>query len=178
MRRAAPAALLLASVACTPEAPPLSPKITVKVIDVRIVEDEAWAVLTIAGEALGEPFAGKLAVAEVIRNRMKRRYASDGTVIGTVLRPKQFSMWNNRSRQLAARLDDAEPAVQDCIRAWRESATSSFVRGAVLYHTVDVEPYWSRAPKVRRVRTVARHHFYTDGGWKPTQIRGTIKGGG
>ena len=100
----------------------------------------------------------------MIRNRMKRRYASDGTVIGTVLRAKQFSMWDDRARLLAARLDDEDPVVRDCIRAWKESETTNIVRGAVLYHTSSIQPYWSTAPTVTRVGTIARHHFYTDEG--------------
>lgn len=51
--------------------------------------DEALAALTVYLEARGESFAGKLAVAAVIRNRMERRYQSDGTIAGTVLRPRQ-----------------------------------------------------------------------------------------
>lgn len=44
-----------------------------------LVPDDTWAILTIIGEAAGEPYVGQLAVAEVIRNRMRQRYASDGT---------------------------------------------------------------------------------------------------
>ena len=59
----------------------------------RLIPEDKLAILTIAQEALAEPFEGKLAVAEVIRNRMKQRYMSDGTVEGTVLRAWQFSGW-------------------------------------------------------------------------------------
>ena len=53
--------------------------------------------LTIYLEARGESFAGKMAVAAVIRNRMNHKYHSDGTVKGTVLRAKQFEPWIRRS---------------------------------------------------------------------------------
>lgn len=130
----------------------------------RLVNDDSWAIMTIAGEALGEPFIGKIAVAEVIRNRMRRGYASDGTVIGTVLRAKQFSMWDDKARLLAARIDDEHPKVQDCIKAWELSATSNVTNGAVLYHTIMIDtPKWATAPSVKRVSTIHRHHFYTDG---------------
>ena len=119
--------------------------------------------MTIAGEALGEPLIGKIAVAEVIRNRMKRGYASDGTVIGTVLRAKQFSMWDDKARLLAARIDDEHPKVQDCVKAWELSATSNVTNGAVLYHTIMIDPpKWASAPSVKVATTIHRHRFYHD----------------
>ena len=47
--------------------------------------------LTVLGEAEGEPYQGKLAVAHVIANRMKKHGKS---VADTVLAPWQFSCWN------------------------------------------------------------------------------------
>ena len=130
----------------------------------RLVDDDNWAIMTIAGEALGEPLLGKIAVAEVIRNRMKRRYASDGTVIGTVLRAKQFSMWDDKARLLAAKIDDDHPAVKECIKAWQESARSNVTNGAVLYHTIMIDPpRWTSAGSVKVATTIHRHRFYTDG---------------
>ncbi|TFG62814.1 MAG: hypothetical protein E4H32_05290, partial [Nitrospirales bacterium] len=59
--------------------------------------EDILAALTIYLEARGESFAGKMAVAAVIRNRMHHKYHSDGTVKGTVLRAKQFEPWIGRS---------------------------------------------------------------------------------
>lgn len=129
----------------------------------RLVDDDHWAVLTIIGEAAGEPLIGKIAVAEVIRNRMKKRYASDGTVIGTVLRAKQFSMWDDQARLLAARADDDQQYVQEALRAWHESETSNVTHGAVLYHTTALTPpYWTKGQSVKVATTIHRHVFYTD----------------
>ena len=128
----------------------------------RIVDDDKWAIMTIIGESLSEPLAGKIAIGEVIRNRMKRRYASNGTVVGTVLRAKQFSMWDDRARDLAALADDLNPKVQEAIRAWKMSETSNIVDGAVLYHTIQVAPYWKDAPSVRKIVTIQNHIFYDD----------------
>lgn len=88
-------------------------------IYMRLISEEALAVTTIHQEAAGESYLGKLAVAEVIRNRMNKRYASDGTVTDTVLRPKQFSGWNtsDAGRIRNARIDSDDPIVKDCIRA-------------------------------------------------------------
>jgi spore germination cell wall hydrolase CwlJ-like protein len=130
---------------------------------VRIVDDDAWAIMTIAGEALGEPLIGKIAIGEVIRNRMKRGYASDGTVIGTVLKAKQFSMWDDNARLLAAKADDDVPKYRECAEAWKLSETSNVTKGAVLYHTVEVSPYWRKAASVSHVTTIHRHMFYVDG---------------
>lgn len=130
----------------------------------RVVDEAKWAIMTIAGESLGEPLLGKIAVAEVIRNRMKRRYASDGTIIGTVLRAKQFSMWDDKARLLAARIDDDHPKVRECIEAWEASRDSNVTNGAVLYHTIMIDtPYWAKAKSVKEVTTIHRHRFYTDG---------------
>lgn len=129
----------------------------------RIVDDDTWAIMTIIGEALTEPPAGKVAVGEVIRNRMKRKYASDGTVVDTVLREKQFSMWDDKARKLAARADDDNPRVKEAVEAWKLSATSNITGGAVLYHTIQVAPYWKDAPSVRKTVVIQNHIFYTDG---------------
>lgn len=47
--------------------------------------------LNIYQEAGGEPDEGKAAVARVVRNRMRAKFFSDGTVTGTVLAKDQFS---------------------------------------------------------------------------------------
>lgn len=140
--------------------------VVVEVTNVRLVDDDHWAILTIIGEAGGEPYIGKVAVAEVIRNRMKRKYASDGTVIGTVLQPWQFSMWRNvdPAIRLAAKADDDDKHVQEAIKAWKDSATSNITAGAVLYHTTMIAPPgWTNAASVKVATTIHRHVFYTDG---------------
>lgn len=131
--------------------------------EVRIVDDDKWAIMTIAGEALSEPLVGKIAVANVIRNRMAKKYASDGTVVGTVLRAKQFSMWDDKARLLAAKIDDSHPRVEDCVTAWELSKDRDVTNGAVLYHTDYIdEPYWATAPSVEKSVQIGRHIFYTD----------------
>ena len=130
----------------------------------RVVDDDRWAIMTIIGEALTEPLVGKIAVGEVIRNRMKRKYKSDGTIVGTVLHRKQFSMWDDNARLLAARADDDHPRVKEAIEAWKLSETSNVTDGAVLYHTPLIDPpYWASYPSVRKVVTINRHIFYQDG---------------
>lgn len=60
------------------------------------MDDTTLLALLIWSEAAGEPVEGKRAVAQVVLNRMKRHYDSDGTVAGTVLAKDQFSgFWND-----------------------------------------------------------------------------------
>jgi spore germination cell wall hydrolase CwlJ-like protein len=115
----------------------------------RLISDTALAAVTIWQEARGELYQGKLAVAEVIRNRMQERYASDGTVAGTVLRPKQFSGWNggDPNRIPSLKIDDGDRSVAECIRAWKEAMEQStnIAKGALLYYAPALAaPAWAR----------------------------------
>ena len=130
----------------------------------RLVPDDIWAVMTIWQEARSESMEGKIAVGHVIRNRMRRRYNSDGTVAGTVLRPYQFSGWNvsDANRIPSARINDDDPLVRDCQEAWRRSATENGGAGdAVLYCNLDIlprRPQW--AILANEVAKIGRHTFY------------------
>lgn len=129
----------------------------------RLIADDVWATLTIWQEARGETHHGRLAVAEVIRNRTAQRYSSDGTIAGTVLRAYQFSGWNTKdpNRGACAMLDYGDPIVADCFLAWREAQEgSNLVRGALLYfaRAVVAEPDW--VAHCDRVATIGRHEFY------------------
>lgn len=131
----------------------------------KLISEDALAVITLYQEARGEPYAGKIAVGEVIRNRMRRFYSSDGTVAGTVLKPWQFSGWEsgdpNRIKSL--KIDDSDPVVQECIAAWRASAETNYAGGAVLYcnlAAVQVRPAWARDDK--RVAMLGHHTFFMD----------------
>lgn len=60
------------------------------------VSDADLLALCIFEEAAGEPDDGRAAVAYVVKNRMRSRFQSDGTLAGTILKPNQFS-WVNWS---------------------------------------------------------------------------------
>lgn len=132
----------------------------------RLVSDDTWGILTVWQEARGESFEGKLAVAEVILNRMKRLYASDGTVAGTVLRPMQFSAWNasDVNRIQSAKIDTDHPTVQECIKAWHDAKQGSdTVHGAVLYLNPSIVkplPKWATPEYAVEVARVGAHVFY------------------
>lgn len=128
----------------------------------RLVSDDAIAIITLVQEVAGEPYDGKLAVAEVIRRRMRLGFQSDGTVAGTLLRAYAFSGWNTKPDFLRIRtiqLHDSDAGVQDCARAWREGATSNLVPQAVNYVNLDIaHPDW--ATPDRFVAKVGHHSFY------------------
>ena len=109
-----------------------------------------------------------------------RRYASDGTVAGTILRAKQFSCLNDSTpwRTRLFNLQWQDPAVRRARAAWETAfgddgsgERSDLVQGAVLYHTIQPPagvkqwpPRWATAPGVREVARVGDHIFYTDTG--------------
>ncbi len=128
-----------------------------------LISPDALAICTIWQEARGEPYAGKVAVGEVIRNRMGRLYSSDGTVAGTVLKPWQFSGWEsgdpNRIKSLVIR--DEDPVVRECMRAWNESKTTTYAKGAVLYYApagVLAEPSWVK--NCVQIAQIGAHKFF------------------
>jgi len=164
------------------QAPPEAPEAEAGLCDVllmapeeygdRLIPEWALAVATIRMEADREPFDGKIAVGVTIRNRMKFRYSSDGTLAGTVLKPFAFSCFNTdhprRGRICAAPLDD--PLTEQAYRAWLASGDPGTARilgldgRVVLYHAITMakEPYWVDAPSVKFVKEIGHHRFYAD----------------
>jgi spore germination cell wall hydrolase CwlJ-like protein len=129
----------------------------------KLINPDALGILTIWQEARGEPYEGKVAVGEVIRNRMARCYSSDGTVAGTIGKPYQFSGWNTLDPNFlpSLKIDDTDPVVAECIRAWYESRTTTHAKGAVLYCNMNLaHPFWARDDK--KVATIGSHSFFMD----------------
>jgi len=128
----------------------------------RVIPEDVWAILCIFAEARGEPYEGMVAVGNVIRNRTAKHHFSDGTIVGTVCAPKQFSWMNDadgqRTRVLGSCWD--ESGCKLAARAWAESATVQLVKDALWYHADYVSPYWSRAESMEFVRRIGRHLFY------------------
>jgi spore germination cell wall hydrolase CwlJ-like protein len=131
----------------------------------RVVADEAWAVLTIWQEARSEPQDGRVAVAEVIRNRLAKKYNCSGkSVADCVLAPLQFSGWNSHdpNRIFAATIDDDDPIVAQCYDAWNAAQSGTTVaHGALLYLNpaiaVSPPPWVAACVEVARI---GRHVFY------------------
>jgi spore germination cell wall hydrolase CwlJ-like protein len=132
----------------------------------RLITDDAIAVITIWTEAQGEPFEGKVGVGEVIRERMRRKYSSDGTVAGTIARRYQFSAWNDDQQDnalliRALKLDWGDPGVSECQIAWEKSAATHYTLGAVLYCNLDVaKPAWAKSENL--IIKIGHHSFFQD----------------
>lgn len=127
---------------------------------------------TLWGEARGEGFDGRVAVAWVIVNRVKAGRFGD-TISEVCLRPKQFSCWNegdpNREKMLKLTPDDAVFA--ECIGIaglvyaafkGRGGALPSVLKDATLnsthYCVSSLEPYWARGHVP--VCNIGNHKFY------------------
>lgn len=105
--------------------------------------DPQQAVMAIVGEAAGEPYLGKVAIAEAIRNR--------GNLNGVYGLAR-------------AAFISAQPkwAHEDARRAWDESARSNLVKGADHWESVDFKtPAW--APKMICTAQIGKHRFYRSG---------------
>ena len=126
--------------------------------EISIVIATGWA------EARGEPLEGLLAVFEVIRKRTRDHYNSDGTLIGTCCKDRQFSCWNNNDPQRLQmlKLDSNDPLVIRCTTAWVQSEWTNHSNGAVLYHAKSMRtyPYW--VGKCRVVARIGEHIFYVE----------------
>lgn len=125
--------------------------------------------LTIFGEARGEPVDGQIAVACVIRNRVRDlRWPDDYS--GVCLQKKQFSCWNPNDPTYPEIVKAAErtlisgmsPILKQC-----EWIASGVIRGAVLDITDRANHYHARTIKTPRwakgmVMTGAKgqHVFY------------------
>ncbi len=127
----------------------------------RLIPDDAFGIVTVLQEAEGEPYIGKVAVAEVILRRTRRKFFSDGTVAGTVLRDRQFSGMNNQAanRVRTFKADTEDQAVSDCIRAWTEAkGGTNLAPDCVHYYAPKLaNPPWARGATV--VAEIGNHRF-------------------
>ena len=121
-------------------------------------DDDLFA-LCVWDEAQGEPFEGKVAVARVIYNRMANKYASDGTVEGTILHKWAFSgfwaeMQHGHYTQIAFNFEDAEaqanrlliqakatPQWAECQRAVLAGKPGVAFTGGPAWRKLDAEPH-------------------------------------
>lgn len=144
-------------------------------IDTSHLSDVQVLACTLYGEARSEPTEGILAVACVIRNRMKdakHRWPSDYR--GVCLQPKQFSCWlpeggEGNHKKLAGLVEALKnkAATDDRFKecAWIATGVANdwgrdTVKGANHYHTVSLIPRPSWAQKHVPVVQVKNHVFY------------------
>ena len=120
-----------------------------------------------SGEASSEPPEGKVAVAWVIRNRVESPVSWWGnTPLEVVLKPKQFSCWNdddpNRWRILKKSFGDS--VFNECYAIATDvllDRVADPTRGADHYYNPALaryRPAW--AERQARTVTIGRHEFY------------------
>ena len=119
---------------------------------------------TIWGEARGESTKGQQAVANVIMNRVKKGGWYGATVEEVVLKPYQFSCWNDtdpnfeKLQNLQANDPQLAGALQIAKKAYY-GQLEDITGGAINYHAKSVNPYWSKS--MTKTATIGNHIFYT-----------------
>jgi len=116
--------------------------------------------LTIFGEAAGEPFDGKQAVASVIWNRAGGDVAKMEAVCKA---RKQFSCWNNGKTPTVPTDRQSRLAWRDCVMLADAIADGWFTPWSTATHyyapaRVTKPPYWVRS--MRLVAIIGGHRFY------------------
>lgn len=121
---------------------------------------------TIKGEAGGELWIGKVAVACVIRNRVRKGGWWGNTWVGVCLKEWQFSCWNpgtesQRELQELSSISISE-SYKECIEAglYVMDRKSVDVTGGATHYYADYikEPYWAKGKEP--VMVVGVHRFY------------------
>ena len=146
--------------------PPHNPRLLhhYTITEERPLSDDHLAALTIYLEARGESFAGKLAVAAVIRNRMQAKYQSDGTVKGTVLKRLQFQPWNHATPD-NVRHTISQSRMRDSLLAWHMVQDGrKVVSGALLFYNPRLvhTPFWATVS--HKVASIGGHEFFVPPG--------------
>lgn len=124
----------------------------------RLTDIELLALL-IAAEADNQPLTGKVAVACVPVERLRRgRWGA--TLQQVILQPYQFSAFNVNShymrftQRIGVHVMLAEMAIGNLC--------NSQVNGSTHYHTAAVLPVWAKSPSMIRRGQIADHIFYTE----------------
>ena len=127
-----------------------------------MTEDQAdYMARTIYGEARGEGVRGMQAVANVIMNRVRAGGWYGASVKDVVLKPYQFSCWNendpNRKIILNATAEQLATARSIADKAIA-GELPDITGGATNYHAKSVNPYW--AASMTKTATIGNHIFY------------------
>jgi hypothetical protein len=121
--------------------------------------DIGWR--TVRMESAGESYAGKVAVAHVLINRVNYRQGDRWNTLAQVcLDWLQFSGWREADPTFKAALyADLDLVGIECVRALAEACTTAdTTQGARHYHARSVSPSWA-AGKVP-VLDLGAHRFY------------------
>lgn len=122
---------------------------------------------TIWGEARNQDYEGKVAVACVVRNRVKRPGWWGDDYLKVCLKPFQFSCWNEKDpnkKKIMALTDDGTDAIfmicQQIAQGTIQNRLNDPTNGATHYHTKNIKPKWAegKTPCYEH----GNHVFYND----------------
>lgn len=117
--------------------------------------------LTLFGEAAGESYAGKLAVASVIWNRAN---GNPERLTQVCKAPKQFSCWNSGAPKVPQDVP-SQNAWAECAEIASTMLDGSFEPTTEANHYfalwMQKRPSW--AASMTELETIGRHVFFTDG---------------
>lgn len=120
------------------------------------------------GEARGEPVEGKVAVAAVIKNRIKGVARYGVTLKSVILKPWQFSCFLPKDPNFdLIRTGIPGKTFNHCKFVAGLSLKGLLVdntRGATHYHVADMEhpPNWSKSKQMFFKRQIGNHKFYEE----------------
>ena len=120
---------------------------------------------TIYGEARGEGLNGMQAVANVIMNRVNAGKWYGRTVKDVVLKPWQFSCWNendpNRNKILnVTTADNTFLAATSIAKSAYAGELPDITYGATHYHVYTMTPVW--IGKMTKTAQIGNHIFYRE----------------
>lgn len=118
---------------------------------------------TIWGEARGEGEKGMQAVGNVILNRVSRGGWYGASVKDVVLKPYQFSCWNendiNRSKIENLSFNDLQKSgAYEIAQKLISGKLGDITNGATHYHAKNIVPYW--ASSMSKTAEIGNHIFY------------------
>lgn len=128
--------------------------------------------LCLYGEARGEPIEGKIAVASVIINRLKRGRWYGKSLRGVILKPLQFSCFNeddpNKKKieiiaQNFIEYLHSYEQLRECYWVavgFLDCWITSNVGKATHYHTKSINPKWD--DKMKLIATIGNHEFFAE----------------
>jgi spore germination cell wall hydrolase CwlJ-like protein len=97
-----------------------------------------------------------LAVWEVLRNRAKQQNKS---IVSVCFQRKQFSCWNNvEKRQALFDKASKHPKFNKAYDIATKNYKTNVTNGATHYHTLKVNPYWSKS--YEKTVVIENHIFY------------------
>ncbi len=138
------------------------------------LDERALFALCLYGEARGEAIEGKVAVASVIINRIKKGGRFGRSLREVILKPMQFSCFNEddpnkkQLESLAKTFYDAlqiNKSLRECFWVscgFLDGWLQSNVKDADHYHALDSDPKWNDNMKL--VAVIGKHKFFKDHG--------------